>query len=751
MTQFSVMKEGHIFTDEVIGDDYHQVLKAQIQNLPSDITKIIHHISSPGGSVYGGYKGYHVLKATGKPIKSIIEGEAQSMATFVALAGEEIVILSPSIVMIHNPSQGIRGDADMLQGGAEELRKIENEMAQAYADRMKISVDEVKVMMKKETRWDAKEAVSAGFANALVSERMREEEYQKLKAVAFGKKMEGKDISQLIEDGFSKIEGLFKKKATAESPKALDVPMKDGKVLVIQTEDGDLMGKAATVDGAPAPDGSHELADGRVIVTVGGLVTEVKEAETEAQRLAKENEALKAQVAQINAAKAATEAAKVAAETQASETATMLATVKEEVQKVKSQILGDPNGPNTGLEPNRFPTAMNKTTPDKMAIMATRSWMADNMPHMERHYKNGKFSDGTDFLSYRSEGPNAVSILETQFSYTWNGLLSLDLFFKPTLSSPALSDLATIDTGAKDKKRYHFAPTFSNVLKPYTGCDQAVTGSSFVITDKLIQLKPFQMYEGFCKDDFTDQLTGSFNVLAQEWLKSGNESFDPAGTPIDRIIIEGLKDALRRDVFRRVSFADISSSSANYNQFDGYWPNLIDQSGASNYCVYRYGAALGTGTLASGTANTYFQGLYENSSLLLKEQGIDMDKAKFMVTRSIWENYYTYLVGVGAVTEQAYSDYKKGLKTLEYRGIPVIPVTIWDSFLAEPTNPLFAITRHLISFTMKENHVIGIENTPDLDKIDSWFEKKDNKRYYRSNMTMGFLGALHCDLTSISY
>jgi CRISPR/Cas system endoribonuclease Cas6 (RAMP superfamily) len=38
-----------------------------------------------------------------------------------------------------------------------------------------------------------------------------------------------------------------------------------------------------------------------------------------------------------------------------------------------------------------------------------------------------------------------------------------------------------------------------------------------------------------------------------------------------------------------------------------------------------------------------------------------------------------------------------------------------------------------------------------LNKIDSWFEMKDNKRYYRANMVMGFLGAIHCDLTTISY
>ena len=60
----------------------------------------------------------------------------------------------------------------------------------------------------------------------------------------------------------------------------------------------------------------------------------------------------------------------------------------------------------------------------------TRTHLADNLPWLERHYKGGKYPDGTDFSSYRSTGgPNAVSILETNLNYTWNGVLSLDLFF----------------------------------------------------------------------------------------------------------------------------------------------------------------------------------------------------------------------------------------------------------------------------------------------------------------------------------
>jgi hypothetical protein len=157
-------------------------------------------------------------------------------------------------------------------------------------------------------------------------------------------------------------------------------------------------------------------------------------------------------------------------------------------------------------------------------------------------------------------------------------------------------------------------------LQPYTGCTSSPNGNRALITNKTIQVKEFRMYEGWCKDDFTGQLSGSYNLLAQEWLKTGEQSFDPAGTPIDKIIVRQLQDALRRDIFRRVFFADGDSSDTDYNQFNGFWPSLIDQAGASNYCVYREGTALGIGTLAADTAATRFANMFNNSNILLKQE-----------------------------------------------------------------------------------------------------------------------------------
>lgn len=566
---------------------------------------------------------------------------------------------------------------------------------------------------------------------------------------------------------------IIKIAATAMGiPVGADFKTKDGKVLSV-SEDG----KTATVDGQPAT-GTFVLEDGKTVICENGVVTAIQDApaaqpatapntnaapatpqtaptpaaptQTAEQRLA----AIESELKQVKAEKEAADKVKAEAEKKAAdaikekETAVVaLGKIKTEVEAMSRETVGNDAPPALAMKP--FAIGAQPST-DKKEIMASRTFVADNLPWLEKHYKGGKYPDGTTFDSYRSGGPNAVSILETNFNYTWNGVLTTDLFFKPALGVPALADMFTVDLGSSDKKRYNLVTPIDKLLRPYTGCGGSPAGNRQLITNTTIQLKPFQMYESFCKDDFTGQLTGSYNLLAQEWLKTGNASFDPAGTPINNIIMDALKYGLQKDVYRRVFFAAGNSSDSDYNQIDGFWDRNIDSSGASNYCVYRDGAAFGVGAIAANDAAARFKSMYENSNLLLKEQGIDANKVTFWVTRSVWENYYSTLAATGAVTEQAYEKYVNGSQTLTFRGIPVRPVNMWDSLLAESDNPLFATTRHLIALTLKENHILGVENNADLEKIESWFEMKDQKRYYRSNMTFGYQ-YLHCDLTTIAY
>lgn len=783
------MTEGHIFTDIVIKPDYADYIQYQVNNIiaeQGDVDRIIHHVASPGGSVYGAYKGFHRLIALGKPIDTIVEGEAQSAASFVILAsrktGGKIKVLNPSRIMIHEPriSPESLGTnylvSDDLQRNADELRKIETEMSEIYVEatctKKCMSMDEVKALMKKETNMTAREAVMLGFADEVISS-IDFSENVKLKAVALGKKMEPKQKTNLQKVGEFLTEAA--KLIGVIEVSAVDLKLKAGGDLHIESENGDLVGKPATKDGKPA-EGTYPLDDGRTITCVAGLVTAVTEAPaaaappaapvttpapapipgaqpTQQDLLAKQMAELQAKIDAMN--KENEEKVKAEAEKKATEEkeklVVALAEKEKEIEELKNQTVGSTAPPDTGLTHSRTPAGPIMQTSEKLlGIKATRTWIADNMPHLERFYKGGRFKDGTRFIDYRTSGPEAVSILETNLNYTWDGVLDLDILMKPTLGSPAIGDLGIVDTGAHFNKRYHLLGSVDNVYKPYTGCDQGVTGTNISITSKEMQLKKLQMYESWCQDDFTKYLTGFYNVLSQEWLKTGNEGFDPAGTPIQTHIMNLLKDAQRRSLFRRWFFGSTSSTSDNYNQINGMFTNLANDSGASNYCVVRVGSALGTGALSAGQSNTILAALYDGAPLLLQQEGIDKNQASIWVSRSIWNNYYTYLTGVGAVTEQQFENYVKGINVLTFRGTPVRPITIADQFLTESTNPWNATVRHFAIFTIQANNIFGVTDPSDMYKIDSWFEKKDNKRYYRSNVTIGFQ-KIHCELTAISY
>lgn len=745
---YAVDEVGHIWIEGIIGQEFYKEVRAQLESPQvKNSTSLVLHIQSPGGSVYAGYNTFHVLRSSGKPITSLIEGEAQSMATFISLAGSKkldaknggIFILNPSTYMIHNPSTGNEGTADALQGTVDELRKIEEEMAKAYSLQTGKGVEEMKAMMKKETRMTALEAKQMGFVDDVNNQ---------LKAVAIGKTME-KEKEKSILSKIAIALGL--------EVKAIDLKLASGKALHVESENGDLVGKQALIDGVVAPDGSHPLEDGRMVVVAAGLITKVEEkplvpiqpVPNPAEDLLKQQlAALQSQLATQQAAATQAEAAKVAAEAEKVKMVTALAEIKKELEKP----VGDQENPNLmNTSATRTPIGFGgQYGPNAKAQDMTKSFIIQELPWLERYYPDGYFS------KYKQGGPNAVSILETSFNYIYPGILTTDLFYKPTLQAPALTDFGMIDQDIKFSKKYNLITQLDKIVQPYTGCGGTPAGNRQLITNTQVNTKEFQVYEGWCKDDFTSQLTGVYNFLAQEWLKTGLRQFDPAGTPIDTVIMTVMKDAIQRDIFRRFHFAAGNSSDSDYNQFDGLWDRLIDSSGAqSNYCVIRAGSSI-AGAITSANALTYLGQAYTAAKPILKND----PTATFFVTRTVWDAYYDALVGTGAVTEQAFSNQQNGIagnpsdppRALKYKGYNVVPVDLWDQFLTETDNPLYSggTQRNLILFTVKRNHIYGVENGADLNKIDSWYEQKDQKRYYRSNFKLGY-NYLHCDLQVIMY
>lgn len=122
-------------------------------------------INSPGGSVFDGFAIFNLLKA--HPARKVvrIDGVAASIASYIAMSGDEVVMPENAMMMLHDPSGLVLGGAQRMRGLAEMLDKVKEGMVSAYVARSGKSRAEVAQLMSEETWYSAAEAVAARFAD----------------------------------------------------------------------------------------------------------------------------------------------------------------------------------------------------------------------------------------------------------------------------------------------------------------------------------------------------------------------------------------------------------------------------------------------------------------------------------------------------------------------------------------------------------------------------------------------------------
>ncbi|EKH4577892.1 Clp protease ClpP, partial [Escherichia coli] len=123
---------------------------------------------SPGGDIFEGLAIYNALK--NHPAKKIvhIEGMAASMASFIAMCGDHIVMPENAMMMIHAPrgvTAGVSGDVRRF---ADLMDKLGDTMAETYAGRTGRSKQEITSMMEAETWMDGNECKANGFADEVI-------------------------------------------------------------------------------------------------------------------------------------------------------------------------------------------------------------------------------------------------------------------------------------------------------------------------------------------------------------------------------------------------------------------------------------------------------------------------------------------------------------------------------------------------------------------------------------------------------
>lgn len=150
----------------VTAKDFISEFKAKL----GDSKEVVLAINSPGGDVFQGFAIFNALKAVkaaGVKVKVKVMGIAASMASVIAMAGDEIEMPDNAMIMVHNAISGVYGDAEDLRAVVNVLDQIDNSIVATYSARTGKSEQEIRDLMAADTFMSAARALDLGFTDTV--------------------------------------------------------------------------------------------------------------------------------------------------------------------------------------------------------------------------------------------------------------------------------------------------------------------------------------------------------------------------------------------------------------------------------------------------------------------------------------------------------------------------------------------------------------------------------------------------------
>ena len=288
-------------------------------------------------------------------------------------------------------------------------------------------------------------------------------------------------------------------------------------------------------------------------------------------------------------------------------------------------------------------------------------------------------------------------------SYAGEELIN-ELFYQPQENVPALSEMYRFIPVRGDKVNVYLPQTLTKILRKYSTCGFTAAGGTTTIVDKTLSVEKIKANLEECVDAWDD-------TIFAELMKSGVNRDDLSGTVIDNIIRTQYLKAASSDIHRIAWFADANDADSDWNQFDGWITNFVDNSatiGTSRFIDLDATSFENLDALASDGALGIMRQIWAAQTATLRAVP-NMDK-KFYVTNTFIDNYATTLENQGNIEGQRYI--QDGVAKYMFRGVELVAVPEWDTNLADSTNPHYtgsglSIGSNLIVYTAKDNLVFG--------------------------------------------
>lgn len=130
-----------------------------------DVDQVVVRINSPGGASFEGRAIMNLLRAHPAECIAIVDGLAASAASYVAVGCDETVMAPGTMLMIHDTSSFLYGNAEELRKEADVLDSVSRSGSELYADVAGGTAEEWRERMQAETWYTAAEAVTVGLAD----------------------------------------------------------------------------------------------------------------------------------------------------------------------------------------------------------------------------------------------------------------------------------------------------------------------------------------------------------------------------------------------------------------------------------------------------------------------------------------------------------------------------------------------------------------------------------------------------------
>ena len=269
-------------------------------------------IHSNGGSVTEGMAIFDWIKGltkAGVKVTTRATGMCASIASVILCAAPLRQATVNATIHPHNPWVGdFQGDAKAFSGMSAVLEDVEMRLERIYSQATGKDIEAVSELLSLDQSMSVSQALEFGIINEVLVE---DDTTAKAKEL-FNSTDKKTTIKAKFDIMANKNKGLLAQISNMfsgeQETKAALYELADGTGISTDAEGAVAVGQMVsfTESEDAVPDGSHELNNGTVIVTEGGVITEVVEAEVSAEVTREELTALQEEVREVNESNAAT-------------------------------------------------------------------------------------------------------------------------------------------------------------------------------------------------------------------------------------------------------------------------------------------------------------------------------------------------------------------------------------------------------------------------------------------------------------